>query len=176
MSTAIRPNSPSELHQMQKQHDETVKHSPCRTLVSDQFIVNTGDTALAILLNKESFEPNAAVFAFHEASTCKDTWGMVVLVVRGLGALEDSNHGCAGFLIMPKRSYEWYVDAHGCYKFNDADLALGPRDTSAHLPAFLHLRTTKCLGPDSITLSDQAERLECKAAKHTHPASSFLMC
>ena len=50
--------------------------------VSDQFIAYTGDTDLAILLNRDTFEPNAAVFAFHEASTSKDTWGMEVLVVR----------------------------------------------------------------------------------------------
>ena len=51
--------------------------------VSDQFIAYTGDTDLATLLNRDTFEPNAAVFAFHEASTSKDTWGMVVLVLRG---------------------------------------------------------------------------------------------
>ena len=44
----------------------------------------------------------------------------------GLGALEDSNRECTGFLIMPKRPYEWYVDAHGCYKLNNADLARAP--------------------------------------------------
>ena len=81
---------------------------------------------------------------------------------RGLGALEDANRERTGFLIMPKRPYEWCVDAHGCYKFNNADLALGPRDATAHLPAFQHLRTTNFPGPDSITRSDQArqKRLE----------------
>ena len=48
--------------------------------VSDQFIAYTGDTDLAILLNRD----NAAVFAFHVVSTSKDTWGTVVFVVRGL--------------------------------------------------------------------------------------------
>ena len=52
--------------------------------VSDQFIAYTGDTDLAILLNRATFEPNSAVFAFHEASTSKDTWSMAALVVRGL--------------------------------------------------------------------------------------------
>ena len=52
--------------------------------VSDQSIAYTGDTVLAILLNRDTFERNAAVFVFHEASTNKDTWGMVVLVVRVL--------------------------------------------------------------------------------------------
>ena len=55
--------------------------------------------------------------------------------------MEDSTRECTGFLIIPKRPYEWYVDAHGCYKFSDADLALGTRGNTTHLPAFLHLRT-----------------------------------
>ena len=59
----------------------------------------------------------------------------------GLGALEELNRECAGFLIMPKRPYEWRVHSHGCYKFDNATLGLGLRDQSAHLPVFLHLRT-----------------------------------
>ena len=205
--------------------------------VSDQFIAYTGNTDLAILLNRDTFEPNPAVFAFQEASSSKDTWGIVVLVVRGLlrrpslsgsptvtffsvhihnvvakkrdastdllrrlhahmlqhnvdfiggdynmsafstvgdvfsdpessapghsclwglGALDQQHRECTCFLIMPKRPHEWRVDSHGCYKFNNADLALGPRDTTAHLPVFLHLRTTNFPGPDSITRSEQA--------------------
>ena len=42
--------------------------------VSDQFISYTSDTDLVILLNRDTSEPNAAVFAFHGASTSKDTW------------------------------------------------------------------------------------------------------
>ena len=30
--------------------------------------------------------------------------------------------------------YEWRVDSHGCYKFDNAALGLGPRDQSAHFP------------------------------------------
>ena len=52
--------------------------------ITDQFIAYTGKTDLAILLNEDTFEPNPAVFAFGEASTSKDTWGMVLLIVRGL--------------------------------------------------------------------------------------------
>ena len=60
------------------------------------------------------------------------------------------------------------VGSHGCYKFNNADLALGPRDTTAHYPVFLHLRTTNFPGDDSITRSEQAQqrRLERKATTH----------
>ena len=36
--------------------------------------------------------------------------------VWGLGALEEPNRECAGFLIMPKRPYEWRVHSHRCYK------------------------------------------------------------
>ena len=215
--------------------------------VSDQFIAYTGDTDLAILLNR--FKPNPAVYAFKEASTSKDTWGMVLHIVRGLsrrpslsgtptvtfcsvhihnvvakkrdastdllrrlhahmqqhnvdfiggdfnmsafstvgdvfadpefsapgnsllwglGALEEANRECTGFLIMPKRPYECRVYSHCCYKFNNADLALGPRDTTAHYPVFLHLRTTNLLGPASIMRSEQAQhrRLESKATRH----------
>ena len=58
------------------------------------------------------------------------------------------------------------MDAHGCYKFNNADLALGPRDTTAHFPVFL--RTTNFPAPDSITRTKQAQQkpLERKATKH----------
>ena len=65
----------------------------------------------------------------------------------GLGALEEPNRECAGFLIMPKRPYEWRVHSHACYKFDNATLGLGPRDQSAHLPVFLHLRTTNLPDP-----------------------------
>ena len=54
----------------------------------------------------------------------------------GLGALEEPNREYTGFLIMPKRPYEWRVDAHGCYKFDNASLGLRPRDQTAHLPVF----------------------------------------
>ena len=63
-----------------------------------------------------------------------------------------------GFLIMPKRPYEWRVDSNGCYTFKYADLPLGPRDSSAHFPVFLHLRTINLQGPDSITRSEQAQQ------------------
>ena len=173
---------------------------------------------LAILLNKDTFEPDPMVVAFKEVSTSKGTWGMVLLIVRGLlrrpslsgsptvtfcsvyihnvvakkrdastdllrrlhgymkqhnvdfngsdvnmsafstvgdvfsdtecsargnsflwglGALEESNNECTGFLIMPKRPYDWRVDTHGCYKFDNAALGFGPRDQTAHLPVFL---------------------------------------
>ena len=76
----------------------------------------------------------------------------------GLGALEEQYRERTQFLIMPKRLYEWRVDSHGCYKFDNAALGFGPRDQSAHLPVFLHLRTTNLPGPNSIMRSEQAQQ------------------
>ena len=206
---------------------------------SDQFMAYTGNTDLAILLNKDTFEPDPVVFAFKEHSTSKGTWCMVLLIVRGLlrrpslsgsptvtfcsvhihnvvakkrdastellqrlhgymrehnvdfiggdfnmsafstvgdvftddefsapgnsllwglGALEEPNRECAGFLIMLKRPYEFRVHSRGCYKFDKALLGLGPRDQSAHLPVFLHLRNTNLPGPSSVMRSEQAKQ------------------
>ena len=52
--------------------------------ISEQFIVYTGNTDLAILLNKDTFEPDPIVVTFKVDSTSKGTWGMVLLIVRGL--------------------------------------------------------------------------------------------
>ena len=218
--------------------------------ISDQFIAYTGNTDLAILLNKDTFEPDPVVLAFREDSTSKNTWGMVLLTVRtllrcpslsgtptvtfcsvhihnlvakkrdastelrqrlhgnmkqhnvdsigsdfnmsalstvgdvfsdpefsapgnsflwGLGALEEQYRERTGFLSMPKCLYEWRVDSHGCYKFDNAALGLGPRDQSAHLPVFLHLRTTYLPGPDSIMRSEHA----VIHSDHCHTQFSF---
>ena len=216
--------------------------------ITDQLIAYTGNTDLAILLNMDTFEPEPAVFAFNEDSTSKGTWGMVLLIVRGLlrrpflsatptvtfcsvhihnvvakkrdastellqflhskmreynvdfiggdfnmsafstvsdvfsdpefsapghsclwglGALDEQYRECTGFLIMPKRPYEWRVDSHGCYKIGNFALGLRPRDQSAHLPVFLHLRNTNIPGPSSSMRSEQAQqrRLERKRNK-----------
>ena len=86
----------------------------------------------------------------------------------GLGALENPDRECAGFLIMPKRPYEWRMDTHGCYKYCNAALGFGPRDQTAHFPVFLHLRTTNLPGPDSIMCSEHAQqrRIERRHNKH----------
>ena len=52
--------------------------------ISDQFIAHSGNTDLAILLNKDTFEPDPMVLAFRENSTSKGTRGMVLLIVRAL--------------------------------------------------------------------------------------------
>ena len=52
--------------------------------ISDQFRAYTDNTDLAILLNKDTFEPAPKVLTFKADSTSKGTWGMVLLIVRGL--------------------------------------------------------------------------------------------
>ena len=61
--------------------------------------------------NVSAFSTVGDVFADPEFSAPGNS------LLWGLGALEDSNRERTGFLIMPKRPYEWYVDAYGCYKF-----------------------------------------------------------
>ena len=85
-----------------------------------------------------------------------------------LGALENPNRECAGFFIMPKRLYEWRVHSHGCYKFDNAALGFGPRDQTAHLPVFLHLRTTNLPGPSSIMRSEHAQQRRVERMHHKH--------
>ena len=207
--------------------------------ISDYFRAYTDNTDLAILLNMDTFEPDPTVLTFKADSTSKNTWGMVLLIVRallrrpsvsgtptvtfcsvhihnvvakkrdasadllqflhakmlehnvdfiggdfnmsafstvsdvfsdpefsapghsclwGLGALDEQHRECTGFLIMPKRPYEWRVDSHGCYKLDNSALGLGPRDQSAHLPVFLHLRNTNIPGPSSVMRSEQAQQ------------------
>ena len=52
--------------------------------ISDQFMAFTGNTDLAILLNKDTFEPDPKVLIFKADSASKGSWGMVLLIVRGL--------------------------------------------------------------------------------------------
>ena len=208
--------------------------------ISDQFIAYTGNTDLAILLNKDTFEPDPMVLSAKEDPTSKGTWSMVLLIVRGLlrrlslsgtptvtfysvhihnvvakkrdastellqrlhgymkkhnvdfiggdfnmsalstvgdvfsdpefsapgdsflwglCALEEPNCERTGVLIMPKRPYEWRVDSHGCYKFDNA---------SAHLLVFLHLRTTNLPGPSSIMRSEHAQQRRMERRHHKH--------
>ena len=207
--------------------------------ISDYFSAYTDNTDLAILLNKDTFEPDPTVLTFKADCTSKNTWGMVLLIVRalvrrpslsgtptvtfcsvhihnvvakkrgastellqflhakmlehnvdfiggdfnmssfstvndvfsdpefsapghsclwGLGALDEQHRECTGFLIMPKRPYEWRVESHGCCKLDNAALGLGPRDQSAHLPVFLHLRNTNIPGPSNVMRSVQAQQ------------------
>ena len=216
--------------------------------ISDYFRAYTDNTDLAILLNKDTFEPDPFVLSFKVDSTSKNTWGTVLLIVRallrrpslsgtptvtfcsvrihnivtkkrdastelpqflhakmlehkvdfiggdfnmsafstvsdvfsdpefsapghsclwGLGALDEQHRECTGFLIMPKRPCDWRVDSHGCYKLDNSALGLGPRDQSAHLPVFLHLRNTNIPGPNSVMRSEQAQqkRLERRRNK-----------
>ena len=52
--------------------------------ISAYFLAYTDNTDLAILLNKDTFEPDPFVISFKVDSTSKNTWGMVLLIVRAL--------------------------------------------------------------------------------------------
>ena len=52
--------------------------------ISEQFFAYTGYADLAILLNKDTFEPDPIVLTYKVDSTSKGTWSMVLLIVRGL--------------------------------------------------------------------------------------------
>ena len=52
--------------------------------ISDQLRAYTDNMDLAILLNKDTFEPDPFVLSFKVDSTSKNTWGMVLLIVRAL--------------------------------------------------------------------------------------------
>ena len=52
--------------------------------ISEQILVCTSNTDLAILLNKDTFEPDPIVLTYKVDSTSKSTRGMVLLIVRGL--------------------------------------------------------------------------------------------
>ena len=241
--------------------------------ISDQFRVYTDNMDLAILLNKDTFEPDPIVLTFKADSTSKGTWNMVLLIVRGLlrrpslsgspavtfcsvhihdvvaekrdastellqfvhakmrehngdfiggdfnmsafstvsdvfsdsefsapghsclwglGALDEQHRECTGFLIMPKLPDEWRVDSHGCYKFDNAALGLGPRDQSAHFPVFLHLRNTNLPDPAvscavskhnkeglSANITNSSVRgddvLDCDVAHHSHVSAHLFL-
>ena len=64
--------------------------------------------------NMSAFSTVGDVFTDQEFSAPGNS------LLWGLGALEEPNRECAGFLIMPKRPYEWRVHSHGCYKFDNA--------------------------------------------------------
>ena len=52
--------------------------------ISEQFLVCTGNTDLAISLNKDTFEHDPKVLTYKVDSTSKGTWDMVSLIDRGL--------------------------------------------------------------------------------------------
>ena len=82
----------------------------------------------------------------------------------GLFALEP-NRECIGFLIMPKRPYQWRVVSHGCYKYDNAALSSGPRDQTAHLLVFFH-RTTNRRGPTASCAVNKRNK-DCLSANTT---------
>ena len=95
----------------------------------------------------------------------------------GLGALEEPNRERTGFLIMPKRPYDWRVDTHGCCKYDNSALRFGPRDQTAHLPVFLaptascsvNMRNKEGLSADTTNKSVRRhDVLDCDVVHRSH--------
>ena len=103
--------------------------------------------------NMSAFSTVGDVFTDEEFSAPGNS------LLWGLGALEEPNRECAGFLFMPKRPWEWRVHSHGCYKFDNAVLGLGPRDQSAHLPVF------RCSFISAIPICPD-KTVSCVVSKH----------
>ena len=72
--------------------------------ITDQFIAYTGYTNLAILLNKDTFEPDPIVLTFKVDSTSKGTWCMVLLIVRGLLRLPSLSGNTDGYILLGTHS------------------------------------------------------------------------
>ena len=113
-------------------------------------------------LNMSAFSTVGDVFSDPEFSAPGNSF------LWRLGALEEQNRERPGFLNMPKRPYEWRVDSHSCYKYDNAALGFEPRDQTAHLPVFLHLRTTDLPGPDSIMRSEHAQQRRMERRHHKY--------
>ena len=216
--------------------------------ISDQFIAHIGNTDLAILLNKDTFEPDPMVLAFRENYTSKGTWGMVLLIVRallrcpslsrasavtfcsvhihkvvakkrdastdllrrlhghmkqynvdfvggdfnvsafstvgdvfsdpefsapgnsflqGLGALEEPNREL-GFSSCQSVHVSGVWIHTAATNMMTLHSALDPGDQTAHLPVFLHLRTTNLPGPDSFSCAVNKRNKKGLSADKTH--------
>ena len=100
--------------------------------ISDYFRAYTDNTDLAILLNKDTFEPDPFVLTFKVDSTSKNTWGMVLLIVCAL-------------LRRPSLSGSPTVTFCSVHLHN---VVAKKRDASTELLQFLH---AKCLSTMSIS-------------------------
>ena len=79
----------------------------------------------------------------------------------GLGAPGDSNRERTGFLIMPKRPYEWRVDSHGCYKYDTRIVTSDLMSATLAEAALIFLSFFICAPPTSQapTASPAASKL-----------------
>ena len=66
----------------------------------------------------------------------------------------------------PGNSFLW--DLVHRYKYDNAALGFGPRDQTAHLLVFLHLRTTNLPGPSSIMRSEHVQQRRMERRHHKH--------
>ena len=98
---------------------------------SDQFMAYTGNTDLAILLNKDTFEPDPIVLTFKVDSTSKGTWGMILhIVCKG-------NKPCTSYSRTFTIHNYGYVNAY-TFTHNNITLehtAMNDKNTIAHTDA-----------------------------------------
>ena len=87
---------------------------------------------------------DASTELYPQLVTCSRIHSFQHLVIRFCGDLVRWKSSTVSALgsssCLSAHMSEWRVDSHGCCKFDNAALGLGPRDQSAHLPVFLHLR------------------------------------
>ena len=98
---------------------------------------------------------------------CSQTQSFLLSATRSCGGLvpwKTQIASALGFSSCPSARVNGYVDAHGCYKFNNADLALGPHDTTADFPVF----STPTSG--ALTVSRAANKLS-RGAWNVKPPS-----
>ena len=108
---------------------------------------------------------------YPQLVTCFRIQSFQHLVIRFCGDLVrwKSSTVCAlGSSSCPSAHNECRVDSHGRHKFDNAALGFGPRDLSAHLPVFLHLRTTYLPGPSSVMRSEHAQQRRMERLHHKH--------
>ena len=64
---------------------------------------------------------------------------------------------------MPKRPYEWRVDSHGCYKFDNAALGFGPRDQPLTSLCSCIFVPQTCLAPTASCAANMHNKEEWNA-------------
>ena len=89
------------------------------------------------------------------------TWTSQLLARLSCGAL-------VAWTRLAKTAHTWRVQAHCCYKFDNAYHGFAPSDLTAHFSVSLHLRVTNLPGPDSIMRSDQAQQRRMVRAAGTY--------
>ena len=102
-----------------------VMHQPLYVFMH---MVQHGDDLIGGDFNMSAFSTVGDVFSDPEFSAPGNA------LLWGAGGLDETCKVCTGFLIITECPYTRRVDAHGRYKFDNAELGLAPRDQTAHFP------------------------------------------